>query len=276
MPITSNPHNHTTYVDGKNTAPEMAKAAYDLGFTSFGFSEHAIQTIDTMYGLSEENEETYISEVRSLQKEYAGRMRIWLGMERDRMSTVDPKKYEYFLGANHYLVSDDGDWAGVDADENLLEAWVNRNAGGSWEKALQKYFREYADYIEEIHPDIIAHLDLIVKQNRKKHWFDEDSEIFLAPARAAMDRMIRVCDVMEVNTGGTARSNQPVPYPVPRLLKYWHDLGGRVIPASDCHRSYQLDAWFDRVPAYLKDAGYTKMLRLGTGDTLFEEVDIEG
>ena len=274
MRIDSNPHTHSNFVDGKNTPAEMAEAAYRLGFVSLGFSEHANQTMDQAFGLTKENERAYIDEVKRLQKAYDGRMRILLGTERDRLSRVSTEGYDYFIGANHYLVSSDGEVAAVDGDADRLEAWVNQYAGGDWYRVAEKYFSEYAEYIEDIRPDIIAHFDLIVKQNRKRHWFDESADAFLRPGFAAMERMIRVCDVMEVNTGGIARSGQPVPYPAPALLSRWHSLGGRVIVSSDCHRAHQLDAWFDRAPDYLREAGFDRALRLGAGEALFEEISL--
>ena len=87
-----------------------------------------------------------------------------------------------------------------------------------------------------------------------------------------MDRIIPVCDVMELNTGGMARSSQPCPYPVMPLLKYWRSLGGKVIPASDCHYSPLLNAYFSEAEAYMREAGYDRYIILGKNDRLFEEV----
>lgn len=272
MRVDSNPHTHSVFVDGKNTPAEMAGAAYQLGFVSLGFSEHANQTRDHACGMTEEGEKAYIAEVLRLKNQYAGRMKIWLGTERDLLSNVKTDGYDYFLAASHYLVAPDGDIAAVDGDADRLEKWVMEHMEGDWYRAVDKYFSEYAEYVEAIKPNVIAHLDLIAKSNRKRHWFDENSDAYLKSAFAAMERMIKICDVMEVNTGGIARSGQPVPYPIPALLKRWRALGGRVIPSSDCHRAHQLDAWFDRIPEYLRDAGFDRMLRLGTGDDLFEEI----
>lgn len=275
MKIISNSHTHTNLVDGKSEASETALKAFGEGFVSLGFTEHAAQPLDVKYGLSAENEEKYISQIMALKSEYEGRMKIWLGTERDRISTADRTKYEYILGASHYLVSEDDDFAGVDGDADRLEKWVQKNEGGDWMRAVSRYYGEYADYVAEYRPDIIAHFDLIVLSNRKRKWFDEDSGEYLSVAKAAMRKMRAACDVMEVNTGGTARRAQPVPYPAPKLLSYWHELGGRVIPASDCHFSPQLTAWFEFVPSYLREAGYTEFLRLGTGNELFETVKMD-
>jgi len=272
--ITANPHTHSTYVDGKNSLREMIETAISMGFTALGFSEHARQRVDVGCGMTEEDEQNYINEVKALREEYAPRIRIWLGTEKDRLSPVDPAPYDYFLGANHYLVSDTGEAGGVDNGKEFAP-WVEKHFGGDYVKAYEKYYDEYASYIEEVKPDIIAHFDLICKYNRANHYFDETSEHYLAVAKRAMDRMIKVCRVMEVNTGGIARSNQPCPYPILPLLTYWHDLGGEVIPSSDCHRAHQLNAYFDECPEYLKKAGFDHILTLGTGDTLFEVVPLE-
>ncbi|MBQ3078559.1 MAG: PHP domain-containing protein [Clostridia bacterium] len=274
MKILSNPHTHSTFVDGKNTIEEMANQAFELGFVSLGFSEHAQQVIDGAFGLTAETENAYIAEVNRLKSVYDGRMKIWRGLERDRLSPADKTKYEYILGANHYLTAENGEWAAVDGDADRLENWVKTHADGDWMKAAAQYFEASAAYIEAIQPDIIAHFDLLCKGNRKRHWYDESAKAYLDAGKAAMERMIKVCNVLEVNTGGIARSNQPCPYPILPLLSFWHMIGGEVIPSSDCHRAHQLNAWFDETPEYLKSAGFDHMLRLGTGKELFEEVKL--
>ena len=184
---------------------------------------------------------------------------------------MNPSPFEYYIAANHYFL-ENGDLAAIDGDADQLEAWVNRHLNGDWARACERYFDEYAAFIETQKPAFVAHFDLIVKSNRTRHWFDEASEAFLAPAREALSRVIRVCDVLELNTGGIARSHQPVPYPVQPILKHWRALGGRVIVNSDCHRAAQLDAWFDQAPEYLREAGFTHALQMSAGEKLFDEI----
>lgn len=272
MPILSNPHTHTNHVDGKNTALEMTERALELGFTSLGFSEHAKQYIDPAYSLSEAGERNYIEDVKRAREFARGRMRVFLGIERDRVSSADRALYEYVIAANHYFVLSDGSFCSVDGDVNALVPIVNALFGGDWTRAAAKYFADYAEYVADYKPDIIAHFDLIVKNNRKMRWFDEADDAYLRLGYDALERMRSGCDVMEVNTGGMARSGQPCPYPIPPFLARWRELGGRVIVSSDCHRAHQLDARFDCALGYLARAGYKSRLVLGAGDELFEEV----
>lgn len=264
MRISSNAHTHTQFGDGRSTAEEIVRRALELGFTSLGFSEHADTEIPVDWN-------AYIAEIDRLKAACGDRLRIRTGIELDRLSDVNPSPFEYYIAANHYFL-ENGDLAAIDGDADQLEAWVNRHLNGDWARACARYFDEYATFIETQKPAFVAHFDLIVKNNRARRWFDEASEAFLAPAREALSRVIRVCDVLELNTGGIARSHQPVPYPVQPILKHWRALGGRVIVNSDCHRAAQLDAWFDQAPEYLREAGFTHALQMSAGEKLFDEI----
>ena len=268
--VRSNPHTHSDMVDGKSPARETVLKAAELGFESLGFSEHAHQAdIDPRYGLKAELRPRYVAEINALRNEFGPRLRIWLGFEVDRVSDETGADADYTIGASHYLVASPEDFAGVDGDDQKLESFVVRHFGGSWLKAAEVYYDQFAEYIERRPPTIIAHFDLICKSNRKRHWFDESGPV-LEVGKAAMRRMVKSCDLMEVNTGGMARSAQPCPYPSPALLKYWAELGGRVIPSSDCHRSWQLDAAFDTVEDYMREAGFGEYTVLGSGEKLLE------
>lgn len=270
--ILSNPHTHSDYVDGKSPARDSVEQALKLGFVSLGFSEHAYQhVIDPACGLTKDVRRKYIDEINGLKSEYSSRIRIWTGLEIDRISPETGEGLDYFLGANHYLTAPDGEYAGVDGNPDKLEKYVETHYASDWFRACADYFEGLVNCVRTKKPDIVAHFDLIVKYNRHRHWFDEGEE-FLRLGRQAMDRIIPVCDLMELNTGGMARSSQPCPYPVMPLLKYWRSLGGKVIPASDCHYSPLLNAYFSEAEAYMREAGYDSYIILGKNDRLFEEV----
>ena len=267
--IRSNPHTHTDYVDGKSPAREQIEAALKLGFTSLGFSEHAYEgDAQGLCGLRLSDREKYLSEIKALREEYRGRLRIWLGLEIDRISPESGEGLDYFIGASHYFTAANGEFAGIDGDADKLEAYVNAHFGGSWLRAIETYFDEYAASIERRPPSIIAHFDLIRKNNTKRHWFAED-ETFVKVGKAAMERMIRCCDLMEINMGGMLRSAQKSPYPLMELLKHWKKLGGHVIPSTDCHNSALLGGALDICEDYMRQAGYREYMSLGDGDELF-------
>ncbi len=102
--ICANLHSHTTFSDGKNTVAEMAEAAYRAGLGVFGFSEHSWTPQFADYpGLVPERFEDYRRAVLEARERYAGKMRVYLGLEQDTLSPPPPDGLDYLIGSLHYL-----------------------------------------------------------------------------------------------------------------------------------------------------------------------------
>lgn len=271
--ILSSPHNHTRFVDGKDTPAEMARAAFERGFVSFGFSEHARQPFDHSYCLSEAGEADYRAEVTALRGEYAGRMKVWLGIERDRYALVDRNEYDYVIGALHYLGCEGG-YISVDSTGESVRRLIDRAYGGDPYRMAADYFRQCAEYAAAYRPDIVAHFDLVRKLNPGFGFFDESDPRYTGPALEALERVAAAGALLELNTGAIARGYQKLPYPAPFLLRRWRELGGRAIVSGDCHDARALDCAFDLCAEQLLDAGFREVWRLGTGAELLEPVPL--
>ncbi|MEA4897663.1 PHP domain-containing protein [Bacillota bacterium Meth-B3] len=271
--LLSTPHAHTRYVDGKGTPLEMAEAAIAKGFHSLGLSEHGRQTFDAIYGLSPESERAYIAEVSALKAQLAGRLRLWLGVERDQYGAADRASYDYVIGSKHYIV-DGADFFAVDAARETVLAGCMRQFGGDWYALADRYFEEFADFVADYRPDIIGHFDLLVKHNGDGQLFDGDSPRFLDAGFGALERMAATGALLEINTGATARGYRDVIYPSLKFLRRWRELDGRAIVSSDCHDTQHLDAAYDRAYALLRAAGYKTAWALGTGEQRFVEYSI--
>lgn len=271
MKILSTPHAHTTYCDGRNTAEEMVLAAIEKGFVSLGLSEHGPQSFDGTAAIKTEDVPAYISEVRSLQKKYADRIRLHLGIERDRYSSADRNDFEYIIGSFHYLVQD-GQRVAADGTLQPLLDWRDTRYGGDGAKMAADFFRQSGQYARDYRPDIFGHFDLLKKQNRECQIYDPSDSRVIEAAFDALDMILASGALLELNTGGMARSGQKTPYPDMIYLKRWKELGGRVIVGSDCHFAPQLDYAFDEMPEYLRAAGFATAWRLGAaGEEQFTE-----
>ena len=265
----SNAHTHTTYSDGKNTAREMVEAAIAQGLRSLGFSEH-LEFRGSSCTLSPEDAPRYRAEIRALREEYAGRIRIWLGAERDAFSDADGAEYEYLIGSAHYIERG-GRRITVDGNGDRLRDDVRELFGTDTLAYAQAYYDTLAAYIERQRPAIIGHVDLVRKWNERYHFFDTADPAYRRVVRAALDRMIGTGALLEVNTGAMARGYLTTPYPDPFALEYWHDLGGGVIIGTDCHQAEKLTYGVEEARRLCLDAGYTTAWALGTGETMFEE-----
>ena len=263
MSILSCAHVHTTYCDGKTPAAEMAKRAFELGFLALGFSSHAPQTFDPGYCIDPAREADYQAEIRSLKKEYADRMTIYLGIERDLLSCCSADGYDYFIAALHYFTKPDGHHAPVDASPEKLKQYVDECCGGDGLKMARQYFTALSDYALSSHAPIIGHYDLLRKNNASLHLYDEDSAAYRQLALDCLRPLAGTGALLEVNTGAMARGYLTTPYPAPFLLKAWKEWGGEVIVNSDCHDAHLLTAGFDEAEALLLSLGYDHAVRLG-------------
>ena len=267
----SSPLNHTNFCDGRNTAEEMVIAALENHFISFGFSEHAKQNFDPKYSLDDQREQRYIEEIKRLQHIYNDRIALHLGIERDYYSTADRTLFEYVIGSVHYLPKKDGQLLSVDGDrEQILEAIADtwQGSGIAYAKA---YYQLFAHYISDYQPDIIGHFDLLTKFNRKQELFDEDSTVYQHLVFETMDQILPYCSLMEVNTGAIARSGAKRPYPNLKILDYWRKHGGDVILSADCHNAADLTTGYETGLAFIRKAGFEKIMYLGCGEALFDE-----
>ena len=97
-------HMHTVFSDGKNTPDEMIREAIRRGFHTVGISDHSS---GDPCGMTLAESVTYRSEISRLKEEYAGKIRVLCGLERDFM-TDDFAEYDYTIGSVHWLPMPDG------------------------------------------------------------------------------------------------------------------------------------------------------------------------
>lgn len=275
MKILSTPHAHTTYCDGKNTAEEMVLAAIEKGFVSLGLSEHGPQSFDGSAAIKPADIPAYIGEVHALIAKYAGALRLHLGIERDFYSSAERSDFDYVIGSFHYL-SDNGGRVAADGELEPLLDWRASRYGGDGVKMACDFFRQSGEYARAFRPDIFGHFDLLKKRNGGGLIYDPENKKVIEAAFDALEMILESGALLELNTGGMARSGQKTPYPDMRYLKRWRELGGRVIVGSDCHFAPQLDYAFDEMPAYLRAAGFATAWRLGAaGEELFTEFPLD-
>lgn len=259
MKILSSPHNHTSRVDGKNSAYEMAQAASVLGFCSLGFSEHGVQAFDFGYALTPETEPLYIADVNALKDKFD--MRVWRGIELDVYSTSAPEKYEFVIASAHYILNEHtGEYYYVDACfEKIPELLAQQYNNDGVEMACDYYYN-LARFIERVRPDIVAHFDLM----RLTRVYDANDPRVIAAQFDALDAMRGVNALLEYNTGGMARGYTNSAYPDEFIIRRFCELGGGVIVSADAHSASQIDFAFDTAPEALKAAGMKSIFTLNS------------
>jgi len=244
----SNYHTHTLYCDGKNTPRELVEKALSLACPEIGFSGHSFTAFDSSYCMSLEDTEKYVSEIRSLQREYEGQIKILLGIEREFFSDFDCSGFDYVIGSLHYFrVPDDGSfderarvydgykYFEVDRSVDEQKRVCDRYFAGDFMSMVEQYYENVGQMYEKTKCDIIGHFDLITKFNEGDAIFDTNCERYLAAVDGALDKLFNAPVAFEINTGAIARGFRTSPYPSPYIINRIREAGKKMVYNSDCH-----------------------------------------
>ncbi len=256
-------HSHTTFSDGKNTPEEMVQAAIKLGMPAIGFSDHSDTPCDQSYCMKTPQYAAYVAELTRLKEQYADQITVMRGLELDYNS--DPaitKELDYFLGSVHYMLFDDRVYAidhahGADGADNQ-RACIEREYGGDHMAFVQGYYDTVVKHITQCKPTIVGHFDVISKFSL----FDEADPAYQRVAKDALEKVVAVTPVVEVNTGAISRKWRDRPYPADFLLRHLRELGGEVILGADTHAADTVDCAFPLAVELIKNAGFDHLLTL--------------
>lgn len=137
----ANYHSHTTRCNhAKGTEAEFARLALERGLKIFGFSDHTPQYFPGDYysfmRMRPEQLEGYCAAVRLLQKEYAGKLRIPLGLEaeyypatwKELLSRIRDAGIEYLIMGQHWVGNEQNEpYTGhPTADEYVLKRYCHQ------------------------------------------------------------------------------------------------------------------------------------------------------
>lgn len=239
--IKSNFHTHTTFCDGKNTAEEMVLAAIEKGFTLFGFSAHSPSSpggVAQSYTCSDIT--GYISEINRLKEKYAGKIKIYCGIEMDYYSEIDSSLFEYTIASVH-TIEKDGKFFEVDHSEKAFIKSVEE----VWNGDYYAYTEDYFEFVSRLKGNIIGHIDLVTKFNENDKLFSTKDKRYLDAAEKCVKKLCENNKLFEINTGAIGRGYRKTPYPSEEILAMIKKYGGEVIINSDCHSAEGIDCAFD-------------------------------
>ena len=258
-------HCHTTLCDGKNTPAEMAAAALAAGCGAIGFSGHAPLAGNDDWCMKEGAVADYRRAVLDLQKEYRGRMDVFLGLEQDCFSPPAGAGWDYLIGSVH-CVKKDGVLLPVDESEAVFLRAVKEHYGGDFYAFARDYFRLEAEAAKVTGCDIVGHFDLFTKFNEGDRLFDTADPRYLGPALEALDALLERDVIFEINTGAMSRGYRTAPYPDPVFLRRIREKGGRVAITSDSHSGDSLLFGYRQAFALAEACGFeTTVYRTGAG-----------
>lgn len=264
-----NLHSHTSFCDGRNTPEEMARAAVELRMDALGFSGHGPSRAPDDAAMAAERVPAYREAVLRVREEYAGRLDVFLGIERDWFWAPDGGDWDYVIGSVHY-VEKDGAWLGVDHSEKVFLENVERYCGGDFYAFAEDYYRLVGEVPERTGCRIVGHFDLITKFNEGDRLFDTGHPRYVKAALDALDRLAGKDVICEINTGAMSRGYRSAPYPAPALLRAMRERNIPICITGDSHSASALLHAFPQAVELARSCGYREQMVL-TGEGFVPE-----
>jgi len=164
---------------------------------------------------------------------------------------------DYTLGAVHFVgrLADGQRWSFQRPDPDFKRG-VDEIFGGSAQRAVEQYYALIREMVSTHPTDIIAHLDRILKRNTNDRFFDRTSGWYRRAVRETLEAIAGAGCIMEVNTRGIYRQDNPTTYPDKWALTEALRLGIPVHLASDAHAVEQVVASFQQAAKLLQEVGF--------------------
>jgi len=246
-------HAHSHYSDGKSSLEEMVVAAIEAGCPEIGFSDHS-HIPGLSWCMDAEKIEEYHKAVCALREKYAGKIKIFVGIEQDTYSTTPTDSYDYVLGSVHAVMTEGGR-RDVDASATFVRETIDKYFGGDPYAYCEAYYDEVGRLYEKTHCDIIGHFDLVTKYIEKDPLFSEDHPRYVAARDAALRKLLSTSAVFEANTGAISRGYRTTPYPHPDVVKRIVEAGKPMVVNSDSHCKDTVNFKIDSVGEELRARG---------------------
>jgi len=200
MQIKQNLHVHCTYCDGKDTPEEVLESAIEQGFDSIGFSSHSVIYMPR-YNTDGKYPNRYREHINRLKKEYADRIKVFLGIEIEITNDFyDLDEYDYLIGTVHYF-NLDGKIVGFDRSAETVKSVIDEHFGGDGLKFAKKYYEDLARLPEYADFDIIGHFDILTKNIEKADLFDTTSKEYRPASKVRPSRTLVASKVSWVSKG---------------------------------------------------------------------------
>lgn len=278
----TNYHTHSRYCDGAGEPAEYAEAAVNKGFAALGFSSHAPLPFASDWTMKPDDLPRYTAEIRSLAERYRGTLEIYLGLEIDYIPGVmgpSDERFaqaglEYTIGSVHMIRDDrSGRYLAIDGPVEEYETLIRSVFSGDARAFAERYFTLMSEMAERHRPDIIGHLDVLMKNNIGMRFFSGTESWYLDAACGTLEAIKASGAVLEVNSGGLARRRTEFLYPSLPLLTVARELEIPVMLNADAHEPGHIDAFYDRGHALLRAAGYREVRVLLAGT--WQDVELE-
>lgn len=277
-----NLHTHSHYCDGQGAPEKYVNAALAAGFHTLGFSSHAPVPFKNTFAIpDEETLGEYCREIRELQKKYAGRIKIFLGLEMDYIEGMtagfDITRHacglDYIIGSLHLVRngSDENLWFIDGPRVESFDSGLKAVFGGDIRKAVTAYYDQLNRMISTQKPDVVGHFDKI-KMHNKGRYFQEIDAWYCDLVMETLENIRETGSIVEVNTRGIYKKRSSDLYPGAWILSKMLEMDIPITLSADAHHPEEINGHYPETMEILKIIGFKSLKFLTSSGWAEQEI----
>ena len=252
----------------QDTLRQVVERAVELGFTTYGLSEHCPRLRQRDLYAEEAARWTpadlqahfdaYIVEARKLQLEFSDRIELLVGFETEALpedswqqamnDIAAQHPFDFFIGSVHSVNGTYVDYKPEITDD------LERSLGG-WDDLCVAYFDEVAKLVEALRPPVVGHIDLV--RRFKGSGFGFSGRVWPHIERA-LEVTRSVGALLELNAAPARKGFGPV-YPANEILSLARRMNVPITLSDDSHGVGTVGGGLETCIQAAIDVGYNEL-----------------
>lgn len=254
-----NLHSHTQFCDGKAEMKEFAEAAFEAGFTHYGYSPHSPICLESSCNMAESDVPVYLAEVESIKRSKWGeKVKFYASMEIDYLGKqwgpaipyFQNLKLDYRIGSVHFTPNRNGEFIDIDGPASDFIKKMHDHFNDDIRYVVEKYFEQEHEMIDAGCFDIIGHFDKI--GHNGSHYAEglDHEDWYMDLVNGMISHIASAGIIAEINTKAKKIHNRF--FPDERHWQKLLDAGIPVVVNSDAHHPLLINADRDYPLGWLK------------------------
>lgn len=251
----------------KDTLREVVEKAIEVGFSTYGLSEHCPRVRQQDLYPEEaaltpqdlqERFSSYIQEARKLQAEYRDRIELLVGFETEALpedswpqlmaSVKAQHDFDFFIGSVHSVAG-----VFIDFTPETTEHLAQRLGG--WDALCTAYYDEVANLVTTLEPPVVGHIDLIRRFRGEAVQYGAS---VWPSIRRALQAVKDVGALLELNATPVRRQFGPL-YPSLEILNSAHQMNIPITLSDDSHGVASVHGGLDACVSTAALVGYREL-----------------
>jgi histidinol-phosphatase (PHP family) len=268
-------HTHSNFSDGKVSVDQIIQAAIDHGFERVALTDHGPVPFPSAWNMPYDKISSYLSELDKAKEKFSNKITVLKGFEADYLPGLKQITFlrqfgvDVIVGSVHYVGKfPDGTAFNIDKSSDVFTRGLKEIYNDDIQRFARDYYTLVCQMLVEDKPDIVAHLTLLEKYNKRLGGIINTEEKWYRDLVKMSLHFIKISNsVMEINARSYYRGLADEFVPDLWTVKEARKLGIEITIDGDVHSPDDFGKYWQDAVDFVHAAGYDHVTIFGENGT---------